>query len=438
MEIWPNITVFITETLKKPKNQIPTSASFATVRSAVQSHLTIAKLQFFISTAAIMKPYLQVFQSDAPLLPFVTSELHALLQTLMGKFVKREELEAADSPYKIAKLNVSHAASHVTPSEIDIGFAAKATVDKALREKRISQLQVLEFRKECEVMLQTTVSKMQERSPLKYNLARKLVSMDPRLMVSNPDNATKMFQQVLQILIENRWKTPEVADTVLAQYRKFVFNAKKYHPEKFSSFKSGEDRLDSFLSETLQAQEEYQELWLTMQLLLTLSHGQAMVERGFSVNKEVLTPNLQELSLQAIRLVHSSVLAQNIKVADFIITEALLSSSNHASNRYNMHLMEKKEEKEKTEKGRKRKALEENLIAAKKEKLELERVSKKLLDTADKKAKDAEKKKDATVMKALLMESNASRERAEQIQKKDIPAQDKEIKKIEEKIKKID
>ena len=152
LEIWPNINVFITETLKKPKNQIPTSASFATVRSAVQSHLTIAKLQFFISTAAIMKPYLQVFQSDAPLLPFVTSELHALLQTLMGKFVKREELEAADSPYKIAKLNVSHAASHVTPSEIDIGFAAKATVDKALREKRISRLQVLEFRKECEVM----------------------------------------------------------------------------------------------------------------------------------------------------------------------------------------------------------------------------------------------------------------------------------------------
>ena len=55
--------------------------------------------------------------------------------------------------------------------------------------------------------------------------------------------------------------------------------------------------------------------------------------------------------------------------------------------------------KEKTEKGRKRKALEEDLIPAKK-KLELERVSMKLLDTADKKAKDAEKKKDATVMKA--------------------------------------
>ena len=109
--------------------------------------------------------------------------------------------------------------------------------------------------------------------------------MDPRLMVSNPDNATKMLQ-VLQILIENRWKTAEAGDTVLAQYRKFVFDAKKYHPAKISSLKSGEDRLDSFLSEMLQAQEEYKELWLTIQLLLTLSHGQPTVERGFSVIKK--------------------------------------------------------------------------------------------------------------------------------------------------------
>ena len=82
-------------------------------------------------------------------------------------------------------------------------------------------------------MPQTTVSKIQERSPLKYNLARKLVSMDPRLMVSNPDNATKMFQQVLQILIENKWKTAEEADTVLAQYRKFVLMQKSITQQRF-------------------------------------------------------------------------------------------------------------------------------------------------------------------------------------------------------------
>ena len=53
-----------------------------------------------------------------------------------------------------------------------------------------------------------------------------------------------------------------------------------------------------------------------MQLILTLSHGQATVERGFSMNKKVLAPNLQETSLVAMRLVHSSMQVAKCKVAD--------------------------------------------------------------------------------------------------------------------------
>ena len=41
-------------------------------------------------------------------------------------------------------------------------------------------------------------------------------------------------------------------------------------------------------------------------------------------------------------------------------------------------------------------------------------------------------------MKALLVETNTARSRSEEIQKKQIPGQEKEIKKIEERIKKID
>ena len=110
----------------------------------------------------------------------------------------------------------------------------------------------------------------------------------------------------------------------------------------------------------------------TLQLLLTLSHSQAAVERGFSVNKEVLAPNMQEESLQAIRLIHSSMLVQKISVADFVIPEKLLSSCNHASNGYRIYLLEKKTDKEETERGQKRKALQEDLAVAKKKKLELD------------------------------------------------------------------
>ena len=119
---------------------------------------------------------------------------------------KGKNLEAADSSYKIAKLNVSYAASHVGPSDIDIGFAAKATVDKALIEKKVSQLQVLEFKKECEVMLQTTVSKIQERSPLKYNLARKLVRHGSK---AHAVKSRQCYQNVSTSTTDTNWKGME-------------------------------------------------------------------------------------------------------------------------------------------------------------------------------------------------------------------------------------
>ena len=42
------------------------------------------------------------------------------------------------------------------------------------------------------------------------------------------------------------------------------------------------------------------------------------------MNKEVLAPNLQETSLVAMRLVHSSMQAAKCKVADFVVDDALL------------------------------------------------------------------------------------------------------------------
>ena len=121
--------------------------------------------------------------------------------------------------------------------------------------------------------------------------------------------------------------------------------------------------------------------------LLPLFHGQATVERGFSVNKKVLAPNLQETSLVAMRLVHSSMQVAKFKVADFVVNDTLLSSCAHARNRYQMYLMERKAEQERTEKGQKRKALMEELTSAEKAKEDLEKISKKLIQQIKKQKK---------------------------------------------------
>ena len=57
---------------------------------------------------------------------------------------------------------------------------------------------------------------------------------------------------------------------------------------------------------------------------------------------------------------------KDIEIGDYIITDELLTSCSHASNRYRMYLMERQKEDQEPEKIRKRKALQEELIAAKK------------------------------------------------------------------------
>ena len=118
LEIWPNIAKYIGETLEKPISQVPSPSSFATLSSAVQDNLIVAKLQFFASTASVMMPYLQQFQGDAPLLPFTATEVTVLLETLMQKFIKQSKMQTV----KIVKLNVMETGIHVAPSDVDVGF----------------------------------------------------------------------------------------------------------------------------------------------------------------------------------------------------------------------------------------------------------------------------------------------------------------------------
>ena len=53
-------------------------------------------------------------------------------------------------------------------------------------------------------MLVPIVTKIQERSPLKYTFARKLASLYPRLIGTEPGTSVKMFKQVLTKLVDTK------------------------------------------------------------------------------------------------------------------------------------------------------------------------------------------------------------------------------------------
>ena len=58
-------------------------------KSAIHEYLMVAKPKFFISAATVMQPYQQKFQTDAPMLLFVTTEIVLLLKNSMQRFIKQ-------------------------------------------------------------------------------------------------------------------------------------------------------------------------------------------------------------------------------------------------------------------------------------------------------------------------------------------------------------
>jgi len=66
--------------------------------------------------------------------------------------------------------------------------------------------------------------------------------------------------------------------------------------------------------------ESYSKLWKIVKMLLVLSHDQASMERGFSVNRQTEIDNMQEETFVAKRLIYNYVThvggIQNIDVTN--------------------------------------------------------------------------------------------------------------------------
>ncbi|KAL2084933.1 hypothetical protein ACEWY4_020451 [Coilia grayii] len=184
--------------------------------------------------------------------------------------------------------------------------------------------------------------------------------------------------------------------------------ALKCRHEDFISFKQMQKRLDVFLHGVIG--KAYPDLWVFCKKLLLLSHGQASVERGFSVNKEIETENMQEETLVAHRLVCNYV-AIHGGVTRVPLTHDLMKSVMAAKSRYRVHLDEERKRKEAEAQGKKSAHAEEELQDLKVKRDSLRKVIESLGKDADDLAEQAEGKA-GSKMAQLLSKSNALRRAA--------------------------
>ena len=273
-----------------------------------------------------------------------------------------------------------------------------------------------EFRGACCDFLQAMVKKMKEKSPATYPLVRMMTSLDPH-RISKEDKKkdnVKKFTGCLSIMSGSNWIREDEVDCIVSQYKHFLDAVMEEHQESFKNFKPEEERLDQVLSYHLQGVKEYRELWHVVRQLLLLSHGQATVERGFSVNKEASSDNISQLSLVARCQIINHVRKVG-GVKNVPITHGLIMSASSARKKYFQHLEQLKtrlqrKEQEQAEVNRKRKAQEEKLSELKEKKRRIEKDIDHLIVEADRLAEQAEMKGALR----LLTQSNALRSKSKE------------------------
>lgn len=199
--IWPNIVKYVNETLKGPKGKVPKIQSFNTVQASTQDPFITAKLQFFVTQANMLQPYLQKHQTDDPMAVFMAQDLAYIVRSAMSKFVKKDVIDTASSSAKLVNIKLEKEDNLLPPKDADVGFAVKAITEKLQKDRKVSQLQIRSFFSECRTFLKAATAKILERCPLKYQLVRSLSALDPRHMALQPDDATRKFERLLAKLL---------------------------------------------------------------------------------------------------------------------------------------------------------------------------------------------------------------------------------------------
>ena len=101
---------------------------------------------------------------------------------------------------------------------------------------------------------------------------------------------------------------------------------------------------------TIGSKEEFKEIWSVFQIAFILSHGNAPVKSGFSVNVDMLVENLKEQSLIAQCRVYDSIGVSG-GVLKVNITSGILTYARQCHSHYQECLKQKQEGNKQREKG---------------------------------------------------------------------------------------
>ena len=134
------------------------------------------------------------------------------------------------------------------------------------------------------------ISKIIEKTPIRYAFARRLACLDPVKIATNTTQAASQFKLVVDHLVKQQHLEGRSSDEVIRQYAEFVDSVVRpiyQYPKSLTST----NRASMFLQQHVANSGSFPKLWDLMRVVLILSHGQLSVEKDVSINRQDMVEN---------------------------------------------------------------------------------------------------------------------------------------------------
>lgn len=350
----------------------PSCKSYITVKTLICDELIQAKLAFFEWLAEELEPFLKGYQSNDPKAAFLFSDLSALFLNLLERFVKSEVINKYNK--KLLQINLNDDKNLKIADNIKLDIGTKL----ALKEVKSISNKIL-FKTQCRTILKDFVIKLLEKSPLKYSFVKGISCLNPDITLQQKLAETRLIS-ALEYLAEKNIFSTSTCNKIASEFQQLTFlTATK---EKLKTFDRKEIRLDHFWISLLEVYgfDKYKNLLDFIKIVMTLSHGNAFMERGFSINKDCVVENQKEKSLIAQRVICDAIDAMNYPLHEFVVDKELIKCARLSNKLYKDELEKEKAKREKEQDNKRNK----KIIAI--ELKELEDKKQKILESAKKQA----------------------------------------------------
>ena len=161
MEIWEPFKKVIKHWESLSKSQRPENKSYECLQRHYTDLIVLAKFQFFAFVTGIFEPYLVMFQTDWPMVPFMFAELEKIFDKLNRLIFSQESL-AVPITNKLKKKWLHNTEYFLESALVDLGAATKALLNDVM----VSAEKKRKFRGQCKQIVLDILLKFSERSPL--------------------------------------------------------------------------------------------------------------------------------------------------------------------------------------------------------------------------------------------------------------------------------